>query len=158
MEQPRVEMRGFCVSRQNRWLTPCLWGGWPAFLARGACRALDSRAFQMHLSRLVASLTWTHDFGPFSLARLSKVFGFLRFSSPRAVKKSPGAQKGAPNLKPESPDAGRNLAKNQKTSFLRPSKARTCFCPTSNLLYSINFVKTNAPGGLPSSAVWVRIS
>ena len=35
--------------------------------------------------------------------------------------------KGAPNRKPGSPDAGRNLAKNaknQKTSFLRPSKAR----------------------------------
>ena len=62
LEQPRVEMRGFCVSRQNRWLTPCPWGGQPAFLARGACRALDSRAFQMHLSRLVASLTWTHNF------------------------------------------------------------------------------------------------
>ena len=62
LEQPRVEKRGFCVSRQNRWLTPCPWGGQPAFLARGACRALDSRAFQMHRSRLVASLTWTHNF------------------------------------------------------------------------------------------------
>ena len=37
--------------------------------------------------------------------------------------------KGAPNPKLGSPDAGRNLAKNaknQKTSFLRPSKARPC--------------------------------
>ena len=61
------------------------------------------------------------------LAWLSKFFVFLRFSSPRAVKTPPGAQKGAPNPKLGSPDAGRNLAKNaknQKTSFLRPSKAR----------------------------------
>ena len=44
LEQPRVGGYGFCVPRQNRWLTPCPWGGQPAFLARGACRALDSRA------------------------------------------------------------------------------------------------------------------
>ena len=62
LEQPRVGGYGFCVPRQNRWLTPCPWGGQPAFLARGACRALDSRALQMHLSRVVASSTWTHNF------------------------------------------------------------------------------------------------
>ena len=42
--------------------------------------------------------------------------------------------KGAPNLKLGSPDAGRNLAKNaknQKTSFLRPSKARPWFAKRS---------------------------
>ena len=71
LEQPRVEECGFCVSRQNRWLTPCPWGGQPAFLARGACRALDSRAFQMHRSQLVASLTWTHNFSCQNL----RVFG-----------------------------------------------------------------------------------
>ena len=48
------------------------------------------------------------------LARLSKFFGFLRFSAPRAVKTHPGAQKGAPNPKLGSPDGGRNLAKNVK--------------------------------------------
>ena len=31
-----------------------------------------------------------------SLARLSKFFGFLRFSSPRAVKTPPGAPEGPP--------------------------------------------------------------
>ena len=71
LEQPRVEECGFWASRQNRWLTPCPWGGQPAFLARGACRALDSRAFQMHRSRLVASLTWTHNFSCQNL----RVFG-----------------------------------------------------------------------------------
>ena len=58
-----------------------------------------------------------------------EVFWFFAFFEPpgRAVKTSPGAQKGAPYPKPRSLDAVRNLAtnpKNQKTSSLRPSKAR----------------------------------
>ena len=60
-----------------------------------------------------------------------EVFWFFAFSSPWAVKTAPAAQKGAPNLELGSLDARRNFAinaKNQKTTFLRPSKARPCCC------------------------------
>ena len=75
--------------------------------------------FSVHLSLLINRL----------LGCSAGIICFLRFSSPWAVKT---AHKGAPNPKPESPDAGRNLAKNaktQKTSFFVASSRVICvFC------------------------------
>ena len=68
------------------------------------------------------------------LARLSKFFCFLGFSSPRAVKAPPRPKR---EPQPQTRVAGRNLArnaKNQKTSFFRPSKAK----PRLSIMATIN--------------------
>ena len=77
---------------------------------RGACH-------NVHLKKTIRACNTKLRRAPLGriiFASLSKVFGFLRFSSPQAVKTPPGPQKGGPNPKLGSPDAGRNLAKNRK--------------------------------------------